>query len=175
MKQLNNISRHMSKLLRHDPEDLILDKNGYVLVDDLLNKKGITKEELDWIVDTNSKKRFAYNEDQTKIRASQGHNKKLEIKVEMKESPRMEVLFHGTATKFIDSIMKDGLKSQNRHHVHLSKDLETAITVGGRKDKKDITILKIDSARMRGDGLKIWISANGVYLTEYVDPKYISY
>lgn len=163
----------MSKLLRHDPEDLKMDKEGYVLTQDLLDKVNIEKEDLDWIVDTNGKKRFAYNEDETKIRASQGHNKDLNIKVEMEEAPRVEILYHGTASENVDSIMKDGLVPRSRQHVHLSKDIETAKQVGGRHSK-NITILKVDSARMRGDGIKIWISKNGVHLTDFVDPKYIS-
>jgi len=175
-KNLNNSGRYMSKLLRHDPEELEMDSNGYVEVEDLLNKLDINKEDLDWIVDNNNKKRFSYNDEETKIRASQGHNKSLKyVNVKMKESGRVDVLYHGTATKFVDSIMKDGLVPQSRKHVHLSKDKETAINVGKRKDKNQTTILKIDSAKMRADGIKIWISDNGVYLTSKVDPKYISY
>lgn len=172
-KELKNKGRYMSKLLRHDPEELAMDQQGYVQVDDLLNKLSINKEDLDWIVDNNNKKRFAYNEDETLIRASQGHNQKLNIQVEMEEAPRMEFLYHGTATENVGSIMKDGLVPRSRQHVHLSKDLETAKQVGSRHSK-NITILRIDSARMRGDGIKIWVSANGVYLTDRVDPKYIA-
>lgn len=172
-KKLTNIGRYITKLLRHDPEDLTMDKNGYVNIDEVLSKVNITRDQLDWIVNNNNKKRFAYNEDGTLIRASQGHNKKLNIKVDMIESERVDFLYHGTATRFIDSIIKNGLKPQSRHHVHLTNDMETALQVGSRKGK-DITILKIDSARMRADGVKIWISDNGVYLTNEVDPKYIS-
>lgn len=172
-KQLKQVGRHMSKLLRHDPEDLKLDSKGYCLVDDLLNKKGITKEELDWIVDNNNKKRFAYNEDQTKIRANQGHSSKLKFSIDMKESDRIEILYHGTALKNLTSILASGLNAGSRKHVHLSKSLETAKTVA-KRHSKDIVILKIDSAAMRADGIKIYISDNNVYLTEYVDKKYIS-
>jgi putative RNA 2'-phosphotransferase len=173
-KQLSHKGRYMSKLLRHDPEDLTLSKDGYVSVSSLLDKLDLTKEELDWIIDNNNKKRFAYNKDETLIRASQGHNKKLKVEVDMEEAPRVEVLYHGTVTSSVDSIMKSGLKPLTRNHVHLSIDEATAINVGSRKGK-DITILKIDSARMRGDGIKIWLSDNKVHLTDYVDPKYISH
>jgi putative RNA 2'-phosphotransferase len=171
--RLKGKGRYMSKLLRHDPEELPMNGQGYVEVSDLLEKLSIEKEDLDWIVENNNKKRFSYNEDETLIRANQGHNKNLNVKVEMEEAPRMEILYHGTATENVPYIMKDGLISKSRQHVHLSKDVETAKQVGSRHSK-NITILKIDSARMRGDGIKIWISANGVYLTDLVDPKYIS-
>jgi len=164
---------YLAKLLRHDPQDLKISKDGYILVSDILQKLEITKEQLDHIVDTNDKKRFSYSDDGLSIRADQGHSESLKVDIPMDISPKVDFLYHGTSTKIVDIIMKEGLKPQSRQHVHLSKDIETAKKVGLRKDK-DITILKIDSARMREDGIKIYISKNGVYLTDYVDSKYIS-
>jgi len=163
----------MSKLLRHDPEDLQIDKEGYVSVEKLINKTDINKEGLDWIVNNNNKKRFSYNSDGSKIRANQGHNGKLKVVIKMDEAPRIENLYHGTAAENVESIMKSGLIPGKRTHVHLSKDEETAQQVGSRHSK-NVVILKIDSARMRGDGVKIWLSKNEVHLTDFVDPKYIS-
>lgn len=163
----------MSKLLRHQPEDLKMDKNGYITVSDLLVKVDITKEELDWIVDTNSKKRFAYNEDETLIRASQGHSNTMDVAIKMTEAPFTTELYHGTAYKNLTSIRKNGLIPQSRKHVHLSGNLETAKAVALRHSK-DIVILKINSAKMRADNVKIYISDNGVYLTDKVDPVYIT-
>lgn len=173
-KRIKSVGRSLSKLLRHDPDGLSMDSEGYVKVTDLLDKKEITKEELDWIISNNNKERFSYNEDETLVRANQGHNKKLNVTIKMEESDRIDTLYHGTSINVIDSIMKYGLVPRNRQHVHMSGDKETAINVGLRKGK-DIKILKIDSGKMRGDGVKIWISKNGVYLTDFVDPKYISW
>jgi putative RNA 2'-phosphotransferase len=173
-KKAKNAGYRMSKILRHAPGDSVLDNEGYTDVDLLLIKLGIDREELDWVVDTNNKKRFAYNEDKTKIRANQGHNKDLKVDVKMEESGRVDNLYHGTAAEDVDSIMKTGLSSRSRQHVHLSKDIQTAQQVGSRHSK-NVVILKIDTARMRADNIKIWISENDVYLTEFVDPKYISY
>lgn len=171
-KRIKSVGRSLSKLLRHDPDGLFMDDQGYVSVSDLLVKKDIDKEDLDWIISNNNKKRFSYNDDETLIRANQGHNKNLKVDIRMEESGRVDVLYHGTSNDFVESIMKNGIISQNRHHVHLSGDKDTATMVGLRKSKK-ITILEIDSAKMRADGIKIWVSENGVYLTDYVDPKYI--
>lgn len=171
-KQLKNKSRYMSKLLRHNPEDLDMDETGYVPTLKLLNKLEITKDELDFIVANNDKKRFAYNSDKSMIRASQGHNKRLGVRVDMQEAPRIEYLYHGTASENIDSILKSGLVPRSRQHVHLSKDIETAKNVGSRHSK-NIAIFKIDSARMRGDNIKIWVSDNGVYLTDKIKPEYL--
>lgn len=173
MIENKKVGRYIAKLLRHDPDDLEMDSEGYVLTIDLLKKLNISKIELDFIVETNDKKRFAYNKEHTKIRASQGHSKSVEIEIEMKESDRIDFLYHGTSSKNINSILKIGLHSGNRKHVHLSKDLETATKVGQRHGK-DVVVFKIDSAKMRADGIKIWISDNGVYLTDFVNPKYLS-
>lgn len=165
-------SRYLSKLLRHDPETLSIDKDGYIETCDILSKLDITKEELDFIVENNDKKRFSFNKDESKIRASQGHSKSMEVDIDMKLADRVDYLYHGTATKNLDAIMKDGLISVSRKHVHLSKDVETAKSVGLRHSK-DITIIRVNSAQMRADNVKIYVSDNGVYLTDKIDPKYL--
>lgn len=170
-------SRLLSAVLRHKPDILgiELDKNGWVNVLELLfklyHKKGISllMKDLVEIVDTNDKKRFEFNEDKTKIRASQGHSLKVDLKLKNEQPPR--VLYHGTVEKSINSILKDGLKKMNRHAVHLSDNIETATNVGSRRG--DAIILEIQSARMFIEGYKFQKSANGVWLTELVLPKYI--
>lgn len=173
IKKVKKIGFKLTYLLRHDPEELSMDYQGYVKVIDLINKLNISKIELDWIVENNNKKRFSYLENDTLIRAEQGHNKKLNIKIDIEESPRIDFLYHGTSSDNLKNIMKEGLTPQSRKHVHMSKDIETALQVGSRKSK-DVIILKIHSAKMRSEGVKIYISNNNVYLTDYVDPKYIS-
>ena len=171
---IQKLSKYLSYLLRHHPEDanLNMDKNGWVAVNELLsNTKGkFTMELLEEIVNTDNKSRYAFNEDKTKIRANQGHSID-GIDLELEEMIPPEILYHGTATRFLNSIMKEGIKSQTRNHVHLSKDLETAITVGLRHG--DAVILKIDTKKMNEDGHKFYLSKNGVWLTNYIDTKYI--
>jgi putative RNA 2'-phosphotransferase len=166
-------SRYISKLLRHKPEDLKLNKEGYCRVDALLSKLDITKEDLDWIVDNNNKKRFSYNEDETKIRANQGHSKTMGIKVTMEKVTDIEFLYHGTSSANVDKIKESGLISMSRDHVHMTKDIDTAINVG-KRHSTNIVIFQIDSERMIRDGISILISKNGVFLTDKVDPKYLS-
>jgi putative RNA 2'-phosphotransferase len=171
-KNIINIGRKISYLLRHNPEDLSMDKNGWVKVSDLLHKLDITKSVLDSIVDTNDKKRYSYNDDMTLIRANQGHSINVDVELEEKIPP--VVLYHGTSPLFIKSIMKHGLSKMNRQHVHLSYDLDTAMDVGERHSKnKDPEILIIDCKSMVKDGYKFYISNNGVWLTDHVPPKYL--
>lgn len=169
-KELKRKGRYMSLLLRHQPEKekLRLDERGYCSVDELCSKLDLTKEDLDWIVANNSKKRFSYNEDCTKIRANQGHS--IKIKLDLVEITPPPILYHGTAKKYLSSIQKEGLKPMSRHHVHLSKDLETARQVGRRHGM--LRIIKIDAKRMHADGIQFYESENGVVLVDHVDVKY---
>jgi putative RNA 2'-phosphotransferase len=169
---MKNTSRKISYLLRHNPEDLMMDKNGWVETNDLIEKLGITLQELKYIVETNDKKRFAFSGDKLRIRASQGHSEKVKVDISFKEVQFPQSYFHGTAVKDVASIMKTGLSSQTRQYVHLSKDKKTAEAVG-RRHSKDIEILLIDGNQMKRDGLKIYESENGVILVKHVPPKYI--
>ena len=104
------------------------------------------------------------------IRANQGHSVEVDLQLEEREPP--EVLYHGTVERFLPSILAGGLNKGRRHHVHLSKDVETARKVGARRGKP--VILKVDAGRMHGDGHKFFVSANGVWLTDSVPPSYLS-
>lgn len=166
----------MSLILRHQPGviGVELDENGWLETSRLIegiNKKGIRLDEqlLDEIVETNDKKRFAFNEDKTLIRASQGHS--IKVDVELKEATPPEYLFHGTVAKFMGAIRKEGLKSMSRQHVHMSKDRETAVKVGSRRGKPEI--LTVRAGKMQEDGFVFYCSENGVWLTDRVPSEYI--
>lgn len=175
-KRLITISKFLSKCLRHEPEalGLVLEPGGWVPVADLLagaSRIGfaITAEELHQVVAENDKQRFAFDESGLKIRANQGHSTAVDLRLDEVEPP--ERLFHGTVARFVDAIHTDGLKKMNRHDVHLSKDVQTATKVGERRGKP--VILVIESGRMAADGFKFRLSANGVWLTDHVPPRYI--
>lgn len=176
-KEKRKISKSLSLVLRHAPETigLELDENGWAQTAAILSKyqtrfPGFSIEMLREVVQTNDKQRFAFNEDETKIRANQGHSlKTVDINLEAKEPPH--IVYHGTAERNVDSITKNGIDKRSRQHVHLSADKETAHKVGSRHGAP--IILKIDSYKMSQDGLVFFQSANGVWLTDFIDPKYI--
>jgi putative RNA 2'-phosphotransferase len=139
-KENTRISKLLSLVLRHKPEtiNITLDEQGWTNVGDLivqLNKNDypITVEILEYVVKSNNKRRFSFNEDQTRIRANQGHSIEVALGYQAKEPPM--VLYPGTAERFLESIMKTGLQKKERHHVHLSADTQTAIAVGQRYGK----------------------------------------
>lgn len=177
-KQLKSISKFLSLVLRHKPETigLTLDEMGWADVSELLSKlksefNDISKEHLQEVVSTNDKKRFAFNEDQSKIRASQGHSIEVELNLAAKQPP--EFLYHGTVEKFLDAIKAQGLLKMNRQHVHLSNDLDTAKKVGSRRGTP--VILTVASGKMYREGFIFYLSENGVWLTDRIDPRFIQF
>jgi len=172
MTDNRKISQKMSYLLRHNPEDLSMDKRGWVKVEDLLKKLNITQEELDYVVVNNNKKRFGYNNDKSLIRAHQGHSAKLNLRIEFKEVQFPTNYYHGTDKRIAALILREGLKPMKRSHVHLSKNAITAMTVGKRHGN-EVIIFVIDGNQMKHDGYKIYESENNVILVEEVPPKYL--
>ncbi len=169
-------SKFLSLVLRHKPETIgiSLDQEGWVSVDELLAaarraKKPIDKNLLLTVVKNNDKQRFALSEDQKKIRANQGHSVSVDLGLEPKIPP--ETLYHGTASRFLESIRQKGLVPQNRNHVHISKDEATAVKVGKRHGKP--VVLIIQAKHMHDLGFEFYISENGVWLTSKVPPEYI--
>ena len=175
-KEHTRISKFLSLVLRHQPGkiDLTPDKNGWTNTGELIanmNKHGfpLTADMLDHIVAVNNKKRFSFNENKTLIRASQGHS--IDVDLNLISSIPPPVLYHGTGEKPVNSILKTGLVKGSRHHVHLSRDIETAILVGKRKGKPKIFIIAAE--QMCRDGFCFYLSDNQVWLTDRVPPVYL--
>ena len=178
-----DLSRFLSYLLRHQPQKLNLqmDKNGYVSVNELIEKinntekykNELTIERLEQIVANDNKKRYSFNEDKSKIRAVQGHSFHVDV---AKVSIPPITLYHGTSQEAYDIIKKKGLMKMTRDFVHLSKDIETAENVGMRyaKNKNKLIVLLVDTKKMLADGYKFYVAENGVWLTDHVPPKYIT-
>ena len=169
-------SRFLSLVLRHRPEVLGLElgSEGWVSVDDLLRAcaadgRALSREELEEIVATNSKQRFAFSEDGLSIRASQGHSVEVELGYEASVPPAL--LYHGTVAKVLPLILESGLLAMQRQHVHLSADEATAREVGARRGKA--IVLHVDTEAMIASGHEFFVSANGVWLTRHVPAEYL--
>jgi len=121
------------------------------------------------IVNTDNKSRYTFDENYTKIRATQGHSVKVELGYIPQKPPI--ILYHGTGKKYIESILKDGIKKQSRNHVHLSGDKETALKVGQRHGVP--IIVEILSEEMYNNNYQFFLSENGVWLTDYIPVEYI--
>lgn len=174
------VSKTLSLWLRHDPGagGLRLGAEGWVPVEDVLAALAqrftppVTREELERVVDTSDKKRFAIERD--RIRANQGHSVEgVEIRFEPVEPP--DALYHGTTRERWGLIRRSGgLSRMKRHHVHLSADVATARAVGSRHRREQLVVLRVDAAAMRRAGHAFFVSANGVFLTDSVPAKFLS-
>jgi putative RNA 2'-phosphotransferase len=177
-KITKDTSKFLSLVLRHAPEkiQLQLDENGWANVNELISQcnkfhKKLNLELLHYVVETNDKKRFAFNEDKTLIRASQGHSISVDLNIEAVLPP--DFLYHGTVDKFLEAIKKEGLQKMSRQHLHLSHEKETAIKVGSRRGKP--IILVVNAKQMQQDGFQFYLSENKVWLTDEVPAKYIEF
>ena len=135
-KLLNDTSKFLSFVLRHEPQaiGITLDSEGWADISALIdgaNKSGksMDRDLLQQVVETSDKKRFSISEDGLRIRAAQGHSTN-SVAISYPEKVPPKFLYHGTATRFLESIQQGGLKPQERQHVHLSEDEHTAIAVG---------------------------------------------
>ena len=177
-KETVRTSKFLSLILRHEPErvGLELGDAGWVGVDELLkavNSHGVslTLDDLKHIVATSDKKRFAFSEDGRRIRASQGHSVEVDLQYPPQTPP--ELLYHGTATRFLDAIRQHGLQKMQRHDVHLSAETRVTLQVGGRHGKP--MLLTIRAGDMHRAGFVFRCSANGVWLVDHVPATFIEF
>ena len=173
---MTRVGRYLCLILRHKPEaaGITLDEHGWADVRALLrgiaDRYPITMEQLEEIVRTDSKSRYSFNEDKTKIRANQGHS--IPVDVGLPELAPPEILYHGTGEKFMESILAQGLLPMSRLYVHLTDRYDTARTVGARHGTP--VVLTILSGQMHRDGYRFYRAVNGVWLTERVPPEYFA-
>ncbi len=178
-KPLADTSKFLSYVLRHEPQSigLALDREGWARIDTLIaaaasHGRTLDRALIEQVVATSDKKRFAISEDGASIRAVQGHSTPT-VSIRMEEKAPPPVLFHGTATRFLESIRRQGLLPGSRHHVHLSEDAQTAASVGQRYGQP--VVLSISPATMHSQGHRFYQAENGVWLTANVPADFIAF
>lgn len=177
MRLYTRLSKEISYALRHAPweYELEMDEEGWVPVEQLLDalhrsKKwgNICEADLNEMIEKSEKKRHELAGG--KIRAFYGHSIPIKILKEEKMPP--DVLYHGTARRFLESINENGLSPQSRQYVHLSQDIDTAENVGKRHDDKPC-ILIIDAKTAWNDGIKFYFGNEKVWLADRIPSRYI--
>lgn len=177
-QSLVETSKLLSFILRHKPEafGIALDKEGWAEIESLIAATANTDQSLDHelinkVVITSDKKRFAISEDGLRIRAVQGHSTD-QVDIAYTEKVPPSVLYHGTATRFLDAIHRDGLLPGSRQYVHLSNDRTTALAVGRRHGQP--VVIEVDALAMYQQGFKFYQADNGVWLVEHVPFRFIN-
>lgn len=171
-KDLVRTSKKLALILRHKPESagIKLDKNGWAQTSDILKALDVNMSILETIVMNDKKGRYAFDNYQKRIRAVQGHSVNIDLELSPVVPP--DFLYHGTAKRNIGSIMSQGVKSMSRQYVHLSTSFETAVTVGSRHG--EAVVFKVDTNSMHKNGIAFYRAENGVWLTDYIAPQYLT-
>ena len=171
MRNYTKASKFLSLVLRHKPEKIgiQLDRRGWAKVPEILMGVNLTMEDLEYIVETDEKQRYSFNDDKTLIRANQGHSIPVDVELPVTEPP--EILWHGTGQKYVESIGQTGLIPKSRLYVHLSGDVDTAVKVGSRHGNP--VVYRVASGQMQREGYVFYRSVNGVWLTKEVPVRYL--
>jgi putative RNA 2'-phosphotransferase len=170
-KDLQAKSKKLSWLLRHGAREmgLAMDTAGFAPVADVLRMTGLSREELDAVVEENNKSRFEVRG--TQVRAVQGHSLEgTPVTLEGLERSWEEVsgdalLYHGTSVDAAHSILSsEGVHSAARTHVHLAAAVDAKV---GKRAGVDV-LLVISPVRLRASGLRVFRSPNGVLLARAI-------
>ena len=174
---LTELSKEISYALRHAPGEynLEMDEDGWVSMEQLLKAlqkkekwKNISADDIVGMIEKSEKKRHEISNG--KIRAFYGHSIPKKILKKAERPP--QILYHGTARRFVDSIKREGLLPKGRQYVHLSQDIETACSVGKRYDDRPC-ILKISAETAWNNGVRFYLGNEKVWLADMVPHEYI--
>lgn len=159
-------SKRLAYLLRHSK---LPNHKGWIKVDVVQNELGVLLLDIQKIVYEDTKGRFEFSEDKSSVRALYGHS--IDVNLGLEPTTPPSVLYHGTAEKYIDSIMKEGLRPRKRNFVHLSETMDMAKQVGTRHGSP--VVLSIDIEAMIRAGYQFYKAPNGIWLTGDILPKFL--
>lgn len=159
-------SKRLAYLLRHSK---LPNHKGWIKVDVVQNELGVLLLDIQKIVYEDTKGRFEFSEDKSSVRALYGHS--IDVNLGLEPTIPPPVLYHGTAEKYIDSIMKEGLRPRKRNFVHLSETIDVAKQVGTRHGSP--VVLSIDIEAMISAGYKFYKAQNGIWLTGDILPNFL--
>ena len=178
-RELNSLGRIIAGVLRHFPEKLgvMMDGHGWVDVSDFVEKIGISRSGFHWLRNHHieaialSDPKGRYQIDGGMIRATYGHT----VDVHLDDLPLADIdeFFYPVTEEEIDIILEGGLHPIDRKHVHLSGSIDKALEAG-RVRTEDPLILRIDGAKAKKNGIKIYQAGKDVYITDQIDSKYLS-
>ena len=177
-KKEKEISKSISYHLRHKPVELgiELDKDGYAQLDKFLFKLSnkvlteLTIADIQYYLNNSEKKRFEIDIENNRIRAKYGHS--VDIDNTYDELLVPVPLYHGTPRSNIESILKNGLKKMSRNYVHVTSDINLAISTALRY-ADDYVIIEIDTQEYLKDGNKIYFAGGDIYLMDKVNSNYL--
>lgn len=171
-RRLESMGRRLAYVLRHHPESIgaSLSAGGWASTRAVLDGLGWDTALLEHVVATDGKGRYELSDDRSRVRALHGHSVDIDLSYEVTTPP--PVLYHGTASRFVRSIERDGILPMGRQFVHLSVSPSEAAEVGSRHGRP--IVLTIDAQGMVAAGYEFHLSGDGVWLVSDVPPEFVS-
>jgi putative RNA 2'-phosphotransferase len=170
-------SKFLSLVLRHDPARVGLapDAGGWVDADALLDAlaragRPLSRAELDALVEGPAKRRFVYDAERRRVRASHGHS--IAVSLDYAPRPPPDVLYHGTVARALSAIAAEGLTRRSRRYVHLGETAAVAADVARRHGPP--VVLPVAASAMARDGHLFYRAPNGTWLVDGVPPRYLT-
>lgn len=170
-KQEVQLSKYMSLILRHTPEEygILLDaRDGSCPLEELVHvlreQKGwseITEDDIRQVVRQSDKQRFEINDDRIKARYGHSHTQ-----VQYEQGTPPAILYHGTHEKALPLILEQGLLSMSRQYVHLSASTHFAELAGKRRGK--LVLLQVDTVRALEAGVTFYFAGHEVWLSGHI-------
>jgi len=175
------LSKLVSGLLRHFPQEvgLSLNDEGWESIDKLVkaiklrwkNKElyqWVTREHIIALALLDPKGRFEIRNND--IRARYGHT--IPVRISYSEDRKVTLLYHGTVSVNLKSILETGIKPMKRLWVHLTTNINDACSVARRRRGKPLVLI-IDANCLRNSGIKVLKATKAIYVVKYVPPKCI--
>ncbi|MCY3765721.1 MAG: RNA 2'-phosphotransferase [Gemmatimonadetes bacterium] len=152
------VSKLLSLMLRHRPEEFGIQVDGYGFADfdaviSALKKQDadIEVSDVEALVYRASKKRFEIVEG--RIRARYGHSFAMELGTEPIDPP--EHLYKGASVSEVEAILRSGLKPENRQYVHLSFDADVARRLAGHRQGPG-TVIRVEARKAAEGGVQFF-------------------
>jgi putative RNA 2'-phosphotransferase len=172
------LSKLMSLILRHEPArfGLALDGEGWVALEELLSAlrrerrwQAVTEAHVREVVAASDKQRFEIMDG--RIRARYGHSVAERVTYPPVVPP--ELLYHGTAPGSLAAIRREGLRAMGRQYVHLSTQVEQALTVGRRHAPQPV-VLTVRAQEAWLAGVQFYQPEERLYLAEAVPAAFVA-
>ena len=182
-------SHYLSKVLRHQAARLGLhiEANGFVKLRSILDHRETIRKfgrsentaHIEQIVRECEKQRFKlirHEDGQLYIRANQGHSGKVADVIDPEKLLRevfypeeIPCVLHGTYSEFWEPIKSRGLSKMSRQMIHFARGLPGKDGVISGMRKTCDMFIYIDARKAMAAGIRFFMSANGVILSEGVD------
>ena len=152
------VSKQLSLMLRHRPGEfgIKVDRWGYANLQEVLKSlqerdRSLTQNDIELVVNDSKKKRFEIKE--VRIRACYGHTFPIDLGLDPITPP--EFLYKGVEMQVVETVLREGLKPNDRQFVHLSVDLDVAERLGGGREGNG-AVIRINAKRSHLAGVRFY-------------------